>query len=153
MPPSALAEMFEEAANSFPLETGGVLMGSWDDHRTIVVTDVIGPGPNAIHGPHVFDPDQRWQEQRVADVWRLRAGKVAYLGDWHTHPGRSVKPSRLDLEAAATIGGSPEACAPRPILMIVGLGPNGSVELGAFVLAKRRLRRTRVEIPRMTAQA
>lgn len=121
-------------------------MGSWDDQETIVVTEAIGPGPDANHGLREFEPDQRWQEQQVSDTWSLWSGRIDYLGDWHTHPGRSVKPSRLDHETAITISGSAEARAPRPVLVIIGLDSRGSVELGAYVLSNRRLRRARLGV-------
>lgn len=41
-----------EADRAFPDETGGVFMGYWVRPRfEVVVTDVVGPGPEAVHDP------------------------------------------------------------------------------------------------------
>ena len=121
-------------------------MGDWVDLGTVVVTDVIGPGPEADHGPTEFDPDQEWQEHQVAEIWTRRSHNVDYLGDWHTHVDGPARPSRIDLAAALKIQSSPEARAPRPLLLVIQLDHNGSLNARAFVLTGRRLRRARVSI-------
>jgi integrative and conjugative element protein (TIGR02256 family) len=78
--------MMGEAAARYPLETGGVFMGYWADDRTAVVTQAIGPGPNAYHHRHRFAPDQEWQTTEIAEYYRASGRRETYLGDWHTHP-------------------------------------------------------------------
>ncbi len=125
-----------EAAGRFPLETGGILLGRWENGGRAVLTDVIGPGSQAIHEPTSFDPDQVWQEAEVARVWRDRGGQVAYLGDWHSHPGGSLRPSWLDVSTARRIAAAPAARAPRPILLVLSLTASGSVQAKPFVLGR-----------------
>lgn len=40
-----------------PWETGGMLMGYVADNGDYVVTQLIGPGPNAKHSRYRFLPD------------------------------------------------------------------------------------------------
>lgn len=121
LPRMVLAEMRQEAQSRQPEESGGVLMGY--AHRTdqslIRVTTQIGPGPNATHQRHRFEPDADWQCDEVARCYE-QSGRIAtYLGDWHSHPGGSAKPSRLDRKTARNIARSPEARLPNPLMVIL----------------------------------
>ena len=121
LPRAVLAEMSREAQRSHPDESGGVLMGYTDrtDQNLISVTSQIGPGPNAMHRPHRFEPDADWQRDEVARCYE-QSGRIAtYLGDWHSHPGGSARPSRLDRKTARSIARSPEARLPNPLMVIL----------------------------------
>ena len=37
-------------------------MGYWPDTGTVVITDIIGPGPTATHTGHSFHPDVEYQD-------------------------------------------------------------------------------------------
>lgn len=138
--------LLSEAIRHFPLETGGIILGRWRVDGIAEISDVIGPGPCADHGKSSFDPDQEWQEQQVAQAWTRRSGLVEYLGDWHTHPDGSTRPSRRDHVTAITIASSPDARAPKPIILIVGASHNGSLRLTAQVLIRQRLKTVKVRI-------
>lgn len=110
-----------EADQSFPRETGGVLMGYWTaDKSEVVITSVIGPGPNAIHGRSSFSPDAHFQEQAIAERYALSGRRHTYLGDWHVHPNaKRASLSWKDLRTMARIASCPEARAPSPLMAIV----------------------------------
>lgn len=136
--------MVREAFRHFPLETGGLLLGRVSSAR--VVTCVIGPGPRATHQRFSFDPDQRWQEDAVAEAWNADRD-LEYLGDWHTHPNGRPRMSKLDIAALEAISASPEARASVPVMLILAVAGDGSIKPRAYELGeRRRLRRLEVRI-------
>lgn len=77
-------------------ETGGPMVGYVTDDNAIVIKDVAGPGS---HGIRRFlsvwidgDHSQRFSDQ----AFHQSGGTVDYVGDWHCHPGFSVRPSGRD---------------------------------------------------------
>ena len=86
MPRAVMQTCNDGASHMFPLETGGTYMGWWSDACTAVITTEIGPGPNASHGLHHFQPDQDWQLDQIAQHYTASGRRETYLGDWHSHP-------------------------------------------------------------------
>lgn len=80
------------------------------------------PVPAAEHGATAFRPDDAWQDDQVAQVYECSGRLVTHLGDWHTHPGGSVSPSRVDLSTLSRIAENPAARAPVPLMFIVAGG-------------------------------
>lgn len=118
-----IVDMLSEASRVLPSETGGVLLGYWtSSRREVVVTRVIGPGPMAVHTPLGFTPDGQWQQRMVARAYRRSNRIETYLGDWHTHPSGSLKPSRLDTKTAKAIADTRAARVRQPLLIIVVVG-------------------------------
>lgn len=113
------ASLLREAVEHAPLETGGVLLG-WRSGEHICVTNVVGPGPSALHGKTSFVPDAEWQSQQIARLYAASGRRLAYLGDWHTHPGASTTPSARDRQTLLTIAQHPPARCPQPIMVIIG---------------------------------
>lgn len=136
VPAALLAELVIETYRSFPLETGGILLGQ-SNGETMTLSVVIGPGPSATHGRFSFDPDQRWQVAEVAAAWRGSSGPLEYLGDWHTHPNGRPHPSKLDIEALRTIREAADARVARPIMLIVGARRSGVIHPRAHELGGR----------------
>lgn len=67
-----VAEMHNEADSKLPLESGGLLMGYWADRDSVVITDLIEPGPRTRHETRSFAPDYDFQERRAAEICRYR---------------------------------------------------------------------------------
>ena len=80
-------EFVVEAERAGDYETGGILIGYWTpDGSQAVVTQIIGPGPGALHTRTKFVPDTEYQEVEITRIY-LESGRIqTYLGDWHTHP-------------------------------------------------------------------
>lgn len=95
-------QMIAEARALDPLETGGVLLG-WRDGGDLIVTGLIGPGPYALHGRHMFIPDHRWQLEKIRAAFARSAGDLDYLGDWHTHPSGLAEMSAQDEKTLARL--------------------------------------------------
>ena len=134
--------MVEEALAAFPLETGGLLLGWWTGADAALVTDVIGPGPDALHAATQFEPDTGWQRTALAEAWTQHPG-IEYLGDWHTHPNGTPKFSALDRAALATIAAHPAARAPRPWMAVIVVDAAGRISLHARCLVGGKLHRAR----------
>lgn len=72
----AYAGILLEAVAAFPMETGGLLLGTWDARDIATVAEVIGPGPDAEHAATSFEPDADWQRAALADAWRRHPGSI-----------------------------------------------------------------------------
>jgi len=110
----ALDEVRRHARDRHPLEAGGLLLG-WTDDATgdAVVAAIVGPGPAAKHGRTSFLPDHDWQRAELARR-HAGSGRVhVYLGDWHTHPSGSGRPSGRDRGTLALIAAAPLALPDR----------------------------------------
>ena len=137
----ALSTIVGEALSSSPLETGGLLLGRASD-TNIVIRRVIGPGPHAVHKRTAFDPDNGWQQEQLDTLFGDHPGEFLYLGDWHSHPGGSPRPSPVDVRAARVIAGEPDALQPAPLSLILGIGFDGRIRPMCYRLERGRLRQT-----------
>lgn len=115
-----------EADRAFPDETGGVFMGYWVRPRfEVIVTDVVGPGPEAVHEPKRFVPDSAYQEREIAAIYADSGRRRTYLGDWHTHPkASSGRLSTKDRRTLRRIALHPGARAPFPLMCILAGHPD-----------------------------
>lgn len=105
------------------LETGGVLLGYWNDTFDVpVIAEVVGPGPQAVHRSRSFVPDSEFHELEIDRHYRASNGVLTYLGDWHSHPKGNADLSKKDIATLARIAAFPSARVPRP-LMLVAVGP------------------------------
>lgn len=151
VPASVMREMEEEAERHAPHETGGVLLG-FADHvnpRWVQITLQVGPGPHAVHENHHFEPDAMWQTQQVAAAYASSGRISAYLGDWHSHPHGTKRPSGLDRSTARRIALCKEARAPHPLILILH-GESGDWQLAVYRRGHWRLgkgKATITEVP------
>lgn len=110
-------EIFSSGNSWSPKETGGVLMGYMtSDHY--VVTNLIGPGPNAVHSLFSFEPDQEFHKQEIADLYEQSRQRTTYLGDWHTHPNSYPYLSSMDKKTAQKIASYSVARLSNPIMLV-----------------------------------
>lgn len=115
---SAFADVRDEARRWRVRETGGILIGYWEDEYHAVITHVSGPGPNARHGLYTFEPDSSFAQRHLNKIYRESAGRFSYIGDWHTHPLGSLVPSESDSATTFGVAADPTYRAPRPILLL-----------------------------------
>jgi len=147
VPTAVLQDMEAETERHAPEETGGVLLGYTDrtDAMRIQVTHQIGPGPRAVHRRHFFNPDSEWQAREIAAAY-VGSGRVStYLGDWHSHPEGSRRPSRLDRSTARRIARCEQARAPHPVMLILH-GEAGGWRLAAYRRGRWRLRAAKATV-------
>lgn len=132
---TALQGAIDEAATRWPLETGGMLLGWRANTDEVVVTTVIGPGPNAEHNPTSFRPDAVWQQEQIGEVYRRSERRVTYLGDWHTHPDGSPSLSPRDIKTQRRIARHLEARAPAPVMVVLA-GGRAEWHIGLYQLRR-----------------
>lgn len=119
LPHTLHAACFNESSRQDPLETGGVFMGYWHDPLVAVITQVIGPGSDALHGKHYFAPDYDWQLGEIARHYKQSGRHETYLGDWHSHPGAATgNLSARDRRVLRRIINTPAARAKKPLMTI-----------------------------------
>jgi len=147
IPVGVMREMEAEAERHSPHESGGVLLGYPDrtNHRWVQITLQIGSGPKAVHRRHRFEPDGEWQVRKVADAYAASGRISTYMGDWHSHPHGSHRPSGLDRSTARRIALCEEARAPHPLVFILHGGPN-DWQIAAYRRERWRLGRCKATI-------
>lgn len=92
-----------------------------------------------------FDPDQQWQENQLARLYRGSGGGISYLGDWHSHPGGRAKLSSQDRKVGRLIATAPSARCPHPVILIFGTSPT-HIESAAFLLMRVRYRGLQIKV-------
>lgn len=149
-----LADMQFEADRTFPRETGGVLMGFWAPlGKEVVVTSLIGPGPNAVHESDSFLPDAPYQEREIARVYRESGHIHTYLGDWHSHPRSTARLSRKDIGTLKRIRAWKDARIEIPIMGVLAGGEPWQLSVwalrrvrGAFNFRSARLEAVSIRV-------
>ncbi len=96
---SAEAAMIRAANDSFPLETGGILVGVHADGRPWVVGAIEIPSRD--RGSHHYRIPHGTTQPAVYAA-RREDPRLGYLGDWHSHPS-DAGPSPTDLASLAFI--------------------------------------------------
>ena len=140
LPRAVLVDMEFIADASFPLETGGMLIGYTADNGELVVEKLIGPGPNAKHESHYFEPDSIYQQTLLDQYFRESEGRTTYLGDWHTHPNGSTALSATDKRTLSNIATTPSSQNKNPVMgVLAGNGKNWEFGVVQFLGAYRRL--------------
>ncbi len=74
-------------AEAGDIETGGVLVGSWDRRRKIVyVAELTGPPPDSKQDATGFVRGIRGLRAIMQKVRSSTLGHLGYVGEWHSHP-------------------------------------------------------------------
>ncbi len=142
-------DLEREADRAFPDETGGLLLGYRAAQGDVIVTQMTGPGPQALHRPKSFVPDAPWQAANLAQRYADSGGYLEYLGDWHTHPDGQAVLSRPDRRTLYRIAAHVAARCPDPVMII--LAGRGPWHLAAFYPSPKPLRPT-ASAPMRTAR-
>jgi integrative and conjugative element protein (TIGR02256 family) len=130
------------ASRTYPNETGGVLVG-FDAGNGLVVTAVVGPGPQATHKHDGLVPDYDFHDAEIKRLY-VESGRLhTYLGDWHSHPDGPAMLSTRDKRTLKAIAAYREARAPIPIMGILA-GARRRSELTVWRLIPRKLKAGRL---------
>lgn len=153
MPRTLIAACEQEVSRTFPLESGGVLMGTRSDSGAWLIDHVIGPGPQAKHAAYSFYPDMAYQVQAIARRFAETGGRSTYLGDWHSHPrAMHGRLSTKDRSALKTIASAPAAQCPNPLMLILWGQPGAwepALWSGAYQAPRMLMRRFAVQACRL----
>jgi proteasome lid subunit RPN8/RPN11 len=127
----------EAAADAYPLETGGVLVGVMAEDRPWVLAAIRVPNASGTQNSFLLPKGAR---PRLVAEYRKIEPKAGYLGDWHTHPANSG-PSKIDsqsLNLLANGKGKP--------LLILAILVEGEFHLRGYQIAKDGLQELRLEL-------
>lgn len=87
------------------------------------VEQATGPRQSDFRSRFGFRPNRKAEQQEIVE--RFTAG-LHYVGDWHTHPERSPKPSSTDLSSMNDMVSASRHELPGFLMMIVGTRPGPS---------------------------
>lgn len=132
-------KILQESLKSKWKETGGVLIG-YKNENQIVVTDIIGPGPNAQHRVFNFQRDVAYCNNTLKKEFMETDGLITYLGEWHTHPFGILVPSNQDSIEMMKISETECYQNDTPILFIVRQSKK-SMQIGTFLYSDGQKRK------------
>ena len=136
-----MTRMTEICARAHPLETGGILIGCYNqDHDTALVSRVTESPADSKSGPTTFRRGTRGLTGLLKVLWSRRE---YYLGEWHYHPGASARPSSTDTRQMQVIAGDDDIECPEPVLVI--LGEEGAISAHVFPRGRRAVQLTPVK--------
>lgn len=131
----------------YPKEVGGLLWGyQIPKQKCNVITDIVGPGPNAQHSIANFIPDYGYQEYKIAKLYE-KDRRFSYIGDWHSHPDGLSFLSRKDKKTLRRISRYRPARLGCPLMLVVAGSPsNWTITayqlvqiISVFVFKRRRI--------------
>lgn len=92
-----LLRMRADRNEHLPNETGGLLIGSFDMSRQIAyVVDQIPAPVDSERRPTSYLRGCEGLEEQVEAIREKTKGQLDYVGEWHSHPGKSTNPSTKD---------------------------------------------------------
>lgn len=99
------AKIFTEREKNLPNETGGVLLGYFDQKlKTIFIADALTAPPDSQADATGFTRGKQGLADQLDDCARKTAHVVGYIGEWHSHPrGSSAQSSLLDIKLLADL--------------------------------------------------
>jgi integrative and conjugative element protein (TIGR02256 family) len=112
----------ELRAQRLPSETGGEILGNWDQSRRILyIVDVLGAPTDSEENPTGFVRGTEGLRETLESADRLTGGSAQYVGEWHSHPdGCSTRPSHLDQNLFRSMTERLFPHGLTPIMLIVG---------------------------------
>ena len=95
---SIVTDKMKRMYDSSPdVETGGCLFGSYDrDYNVIYVYYMVEAPKDSIHTPVSFVRGFGGLTDEYERITKLTYHQVRYLGEWHSHPNMSNRPSATD---------------------------------------------------------
>ncbi len=80
-------------------ERGGVLLGRHlRDEQHVIVDEVTLPKRFDLATRTTFRRAQAPHQRVIDERWEGSAGTCVYLGEWHTHPESTPRPSSIDVD-------------------------------------------------------
>lgn len=120
------------ASNRNDLETGGIIIGYYDDMcQNAVITEFTNPPEDSKAARFKFYRGIKGLKEILQQCWKEQ--KEYYLGEWHLHPGSSPTPSAADIAQMKKIAQNKNFNCKEPILMVLGeVGMSQAISLSIF---------------------
>lgn len=145
-----LTQMLDQCTLSKDLETGGILVGYYDDNlkKAIIIRSSNAP-KDSKHSKMNFYRGVEGMRVWIQDMWNKE--KAFYLGEWHFHPYSSSELSWLDHKQMQKIANDTSIHCPEPVLLIIGGCPpiNFSVNVYIFQRNSQMVRLNHYSIERI----
>ena len=95
---SLVDKLMQLRLSRLPKETGGILLGSYDQgRRAIYIVDALPSPIDSREGRSSYIRGTRGLKEDVTRVMDITDGMLEYVGEWHSHPeGYGVEPSEHD---------------------------------------------------------
>lgn len=124
--------MLREAGEARGAETGGILVGHYNDQRDTAVVTSAEPPPPDSHGTVVsFRRGVKGVHALLHGLWN-KPKRTYYLGEWHVHPGFSAERSSTDDSTMHSRTLRDAFQCEVPVLVILGGSPTASWHLQAW---------------------
>jgi proteasome lid subunit RPN8/RPN11 len=117
-----ITKMSEFREKSLPNETGGVLLGNFDNQNEICyIIDFLLPPSDSEGLPVSFIRGCEGLYEKTKEIETRTLEQVRYIGEWHSHPnGCPVKPSEADLATFKWIENIMNKDSVPTIMIIIG---------------------------------
>ncbi len=123
---------------AFPKETGGILIGRYNDSLDVaLVSRATPPPPDSVGGPTWFSRGTRGLSSLLKGLWKE---KQYYLGEWHFHPEADPAPSPTDEGQLCEISVNRNYHCATPLLLIMGGNPQDIWAARAFAFPRTEKR-------------
>lgn len=117
---SAIDVIRKDIMKFHPLETGGILIGCYDEnYRMATVHEAIPAPSDSKHGRTYFARGTAGVLDALNRA-RKRDPSLHYLGEWHSHPNSLPLPSGVDRRQMQQFARNRQHGIKAPLLLIVG---------------------------------
>lgn len=128
-----LQKIISYCAAALPNETGGILVGNYNNFlNTAEVTKIAQAPKDSSFGRTWFHRGIHGLKAQLRRSW---INNQYYLGEWHFHPHSSPAPSSTDIIQIKEIAGDKAYNCPEPILLIIGGNPTDKCSVYATVFS------------------
>lgn len=117
---------------AFPNETGGILIGRYNErHDLAEITGISPPPPDSHQAPTAFYRGVQGLQRCLQRLWHGK--RQYYIGEWHFHPLGTPEPSGRDAAQMRDIATAKNYRCPEPVLLIVAGTAERPLDFGAYV--------------------
>ena len=134
---TVLNQIEEITRSHYPNEFGGVFIGSKNE-TDFIITDILIPDEYR-NGRTIFIREPGNLNDRLKELHKKTAGKIQYIGEWHSHPDGPTIPSTTDVKAMKDIAKDKNININKPLLMIAGISEI-SFSKDFYIYDNKRLR-------------
>lgn len=118
-------------------ESGGILLGKVkNNYSEIIIVDVSEPCSRDENGRCYFIRNKENAQIIIDEKWRESNGEVNYIGEWHTHPEITPKPSLTDKKLLSECIKNNEC--PFNLLFMIIVGSEGDLYVGYQKILMRK---------------
>lgn len=134
VPAQQMQSLIEFCRRTYPIETGGILVGNYTADLTLAaVTKVVSSPEDSAGSRSSFRRGVHGLQKLLIRMW---PNGQYYLGEWHFHPDGAASPSRVDDGQMVEVANSLAYRCPEPLLLIVGGRPPAEFEIRTFVFIR-----------------